>query len=308
MDRTQALNVPGQAAHGEDNKLSHQIWRSRWPYIYISPFYILFAIFGLFPVLFSIYLSFTSWQGLGPITFTGLANYALILSDGVFWQSMLNGVILFVMYVPLMLLLAMVLAVILNSRRVAGFRFFRALIFLPYITNMVAAGYTFRLLMATQNGLFNIILNAVGLPSVPWLDNIWWARVSLSILVIWAWLGYNMVFYLAGLQTIPHELNEAARIDGANAAQIFFRITMPLLKPVILFTTIFSLIGSFNLFAEILALTQGGPVNATLTPVIYIYNQGFSFFHFGYAATVSYVYFIFIFLATILQLKVFRTE
>lgn len=295
-------------AEGENDGLLHEIWRSRWPYLYISPFFILFLIFGLFPVIFSIYLSFSTWQGLGPIQFTGLSNYQLILSDGVFWQSMLNGVILFFLYVPLMLLMAMVLAVILNSRRIRGFRLFRALIFLPYITNMVAAGFTFKLLMATDNGLFNMILGTVGIPPVPWLDNVWWARVSLAILVIWAWLGYNMIFYLAGLQTIPGELTEAARIDGANSIQAFFLITVPLLKPVILFTTVFSLIGSFNLFAEILALTNGGPVNATITPLIYIYNQAFSYFHLGYAATVSYVYFFFIFIVTLLQLRVFRTE
>jgi len=292
----------------EKTGLPHEIWQSRWPYLYISPFYILFLIFGLFPVLFSIYLSFTSWQGLGPIEFIGLANYRLILSDVIFWQSMLNGVILFFLYVPAMLFMAMVLAVILNSRRIHGFAFFRALIFLPYITNMVAAGFTFRLLMATENGLFHLLLESIGLPPVPWLDNVWWARVSLAILVIWAWLGYNMIFYLAGLQTIPAELNEAARIDGANSVQAFFYITVPLLKPVILFTTVFSLIGSFNLFAEILALTQGGPVNSTITPLIYIYEQAFSYFHFGYAATVSYVYFFFILIATLLQLRVFRSE
>ncbi len=276
---------------------------ARWGYAFVSPFYILFAIFSLYPMLLSIYLSFTRWKGVGPMEFAGLVNYSLIPIDKVFWQSMVNGLILLLLYVPVMLLLSLVLAVILNSGRIKGYRIFRTIIFLPFVTNMVAAGFAFRILMENQNGLFNVLLRTVGLPTVPWLESIWWARISLSILIIWAWLGYNMVIMLAGLQTIPGDLNEAATVDGATPIQIFFRITVPLMRPIILFAVITSTIGSFGLFAEITTLTGGGPVNATVTPLIRIYNVAFGSFQYGYASALAYTFFAFIFILTVLQFR-----
>lgn len=288
--------------------LWRDIVRARWPYIFVSPFYILFAAFSLYPVLFSIYLSFTKWKGLGPIQFVGLENYALLLKDAVFWHAMLNGVILFFMYVPVMTFLALVLAVVLNSKRVRGFQFFRTLIFMPYITNIVAAGFTFRLLLNEKYGLFNIILGLFHIPPVPWLESVWGGRVSLCLLVVWAWLGYNMVIMLAGLQTIPGELTEAALIDGASRTQAFFHITIPLMRPVILFSVVLSTMGSFNLFGETYILTGGGPMNATITPIISIFNQAFGNFRLGYASAMSYVYFAFIFVLTLLQVRYFGQE
>ena len=279
------------------------IKRNRWAYFFISPFYILFAVFGLYPMVLSVYLSFTRWKGVGPMEFAGLVNFQLIPKDKIFWQSMTNGIILFFLYVPIMLLLALVLAVILNSGRVKGFRFFRTIIFLPFITNMVAAGFAFRILLEHQNGLFNILLEAIGLPAVPWLESVWGARISLSLLIIWAWLGYNMVIMLAGLQTIPKDLNEAAMVDGATPIQAFFRITIPLMRPVILFTAITSTIGSFGLFAEVSILTQGGPVNATITPLIRIYNTAFGSYQYGLASAEAYTFFVLIFILTVIQFR-----
>jgi ABC-type sugar transport system permease subunit len=221
---------------------------------------------------------------------------------------MANGVILFFLYVPVMLFLALVLAVILNSGRVKGFRFFRTLIFLPFITNMVAAGFTFRILLEKQNGLFNMVLGYLGLPGVPWLENTWWARISLSLLIIWAWLGYNMVIMLAGLQTIPRDLTEAAQVDGASPMQAFFRITVPLMRPVILFCLITSTIGSFGLFTEVSTLTRGGPMNATITPLIRIYGLAFTSYQFGYASAVAYTFFALIFILTIIQFRMNREQ
>jgi ABC-type sugar transport system permease subunit len=208
-----------------------------------------------------------------------------------------------------MLFLALVLAVILNSGRVKGFRFFRTLIFLPFITNMVAAGFAFRLLLEQQNGLFNNILGFIGISPVPWLEEVWWARISLSLLVLWAWLGYNMVIMLAGLQTIPHDLTEAAMVDGATPVQAFFRITIPLMRPVILFTVITSTIGSFGLFAEVTTLFMGmyGPANATLTPLIRIYNTAFrGSYQYGLASAQAYTFFLCIFIVTIIQFRLNR--
>lgn len=292
------------------------LWRetvkSRWAYAFISPFYILFLIFGLYPLIFSLLLSFTPWAGNGPITFIGLGNYRLLLKDKVFWQAMKNGVILFFMYVPFQTFLAAVLAVILNSKRVRGYQFFRTLIFMPYITNVVAAGFVFQLLLSTKYGLVNSMLGLFRIPPVPWLETMWGARASLCFLIMWGWLGYNMVIILAGLQTIPGELHEAALIDGANPIQAFFLITIPLLRPVLLFCIVLSTMGSFNLFGELVSLfpiTGGsGPLNSTITPLLAIYGQAFRNFRFGYAATQAYVYFAFIFVVTLFQLKYFSRE
>ena len=307
MAQAQKLILPGNAK-ASSRSLWQRIKQARWAYTFISPFYILFAVFGLYPMLLSLYLSFTRWKGVGPIEFAGLVNFGLILKDKVFWQSMTNGVILFFLYVPVMLFLALVLAVILNSGRVKGFRFFRTLIFLPFITNMVAAGFAFRILLEKQNGLLNVLLKYASLSPIPWLEDVWWARISLSLLIIWTWLGYNMVIMLAGLQTIPRDLTEAALIDGASPIQAFFRVIIPLMRPVILFCMITSTIGSFGLFAEVSTLTRGGPVNATLTPLIRIYGVAFGSYQFGYASALAYTFFALIFILTIIQFRLNRDQ
>jgi len=296
---------------GPRSRLWLGIYKSRWPYLFISPFFLLYAVFGVYPVLFSIYLSFTEWKGLGPIKFVAFKNFALLMKDQLFWLSMKNGVILFFLYVPVMTFLAIVLAVILNSRRIRGFRFFRTILFIPYIMNIAAAGFTFRLLLNQKYGLVNVLFATFNIPAIPWLESIWGARISLSLLVVWAWLGYNMVIMLAGLQTIPSDLTEAAMIDGASPIQAFFYITIPLLRPVILFSVILSTMGSFNLFGEIYNLYNGtaGPMNATLTPIVGIFQQAFANLRLGYASAMAYVYFMFIFILTILQFRYFgKTE
>lgn len=281
-----------------------------WGYVFISPFYILFAIFGLYPLLFSFVLSFTDWKGRGELNFIGWKNYELMLKDKVFWQSVQNGVIIFFVYVPVMTLLALVLAVILNSPRIRGYKVFRLIIFMPYITNMVAAGFVFSLLLNQETGLVNLALRAVGLPAVPWLNSVWGARVSLGMLVTWAWLGYNMLIMLSGVQAIDKEVHEAALIDGASGVQEFFRITIPLLRPIILFSVILSTIGSFGLFTELVTLfsqSQGtGPLNSTITPLLAIFRQAFNNFRLGYAAALGYSFFVLIFALTVLQFRFFN--
>lgn len=285
-----------------------EIVKARWPYLFIAPFYVSFLIFGLYSTLFSFYLSFVDWKGLGPMKFVGLKNYIALLKDKVFIQSMENGFLLFFMYVPLMTFLALVLAVLLNSKRVRGFRFFRTIIFMPYIMNIAAAGFAFRLLLNQKYGIVNNFLaGAFHIAPIPWLESIWGGRVSLCLLIIWVWLGYNMVIMLAGLQTIPSELTEAAMIDGANGPQTFFNITIPLMRPVILFSVVLSLMGSFGLFNEVFILTvpAGGPMNATITPFVDIFNQAFGNNRYGYASAMSYAYFIIIFTLTLIQVRYF---
>jgi ABC-type sugar transport system permease subunit len=173
---------------------------------------------------------------------------------------------------------------------------------------MFAAGFVFKYLLNQQYGLVNAALEIFSIPPVPWLESVWGARVSLSLLIIWAWLGYNMVFMLAGLQTIPGELNEAALVDGANPVQAFWYITVPLMRPVIIFTLVISTMGSFNLYAEVLSLTNGGPVLATITPIFHIFNQAFTNFRLGQASALSYVYFLFIFVLTLAQVIYLRRQ
>lgn len=284
-------------------KWLHTLSKHRWPYLFISPFFILFGIFGAYPALFSLYLSLNEWNGVGEMRYIGLDNFSRLLNDRLFIRSFENSVALFFLYVPAMLLLALVLAVILNSPRIRGFRIFRTIIFLPFITNMVAAGFTFQVLLNKQYGLVNAFLANFGIAPVPWLESPFGAKVALSLLIIWAWVGYNMVLMLAGLQTIPNEVKEAARVDGANTVQVFFLIIIPLMRPVLLFSTVMSTIGTFNLFAEVDTLTQGGPQFATITPIIKIYGNAFSQFQLGYASAMSYTYFVIVFVLALIQMR-----
>jgi lactose/L-arabinose transport system permease protein len=313
MSTTSEIALPSSKVKGISPMPRRNLWKefrqSRWAYVFISPFFIFWLVFGLYPFLYSIILSFTN-RGLGPnVEFIGLANYALLFKDKLFWKSMTNGAILFVMYVPAMTLLALVLAVVLNSKRIRGFRIFRTVIFMPFIMNMIAAGFTFQLMFNERYGIVNNFLSVFHIPPIPWLESEWGARVSLCLLVVWAWLGYNMVIMLAGLQTIPAELTEAAMIDGASPAQAFLRITIPLMRPVILFSVVLSTMGSFNLFGELVSLfsTTGGegPLNSTITPLLAIFNQTFTNSRFGYASSMAYVYFGIVFLLTLFQVRYF---
>lgn len=280
------------------------------PYVFISPFYILFLIFVLYPLLFAFYISFTEWNGIKEAKWVGLGNYTALFQDDIFLQSLKNGAIIFIMYVPLLLILALVLAVILNSTFVRFKGFFRAAYFIPYITSLVAVGFTFRMLFGTEYGYVNELIIGLGLEKTDWLGTVWGARITLCILVIWRWLGYNMVIMLAGLQNIPSDLYEAARIDGAGPVRSFFKITIPMMLPIIMFTSILSTIGTFQLFAEPLVLTKGtgGPENAITSVIMYLYNQSFSYLKFGYASAIAYVFFVLMFILALVQIRIFKRE
>jgi lactose/L-arabinose transport system permease protein len=278
-----------------------RLYQGRWPLLFVAPFFVLFSVFFVYPILFSFWLSLHQSRGVGATRFVGLDNYALLFRDPTFWNSMMNAVILFFIYVPLMTALAVVLASVLNAGFVRLQGIWRMLIFLPHITSMVAAGFTFRLLLDKDSGYLNTALGWFGVSPVPWLDNAWWARISIGLLMIWAWLGYNTVIMLAGLQTIPRELVEAAKVDGAGRLQSFLRITVPLLKPVIVFAVTLSIIGTFSMFTEPFVLTRGGPALATETPVMQIFRTTFEELQYGYAAAMAYVYFAIVVVVTIVQ-------
>jgi ABC-type sugar transport system permease subunit len=278
--------------------------RNRYGYLFVSPFFVLFGIFILYPIGFSLWLSFRDWSLIGPSRYVGLQNYRDLLHDGIFWQSMTNCALLFAIYVPAMTFLALILAAILNSKYVRLQGMFRTMIFLPYVmSGTVAAAYTFQLILDQNSGYANHLLALVGVSPVPWLNNLWWARISVGLLVLWVWLGYNMLIMLAGLQAIPPELSEAARVDGAGPVRIFFKITIPLLRPVIVFAVTLSIIGTFSLFTEpmILINPPGGPAHSAQTPVLEIWQTTFSYLRVGYAAAMSYVYFAIIMAVALAQ-------
>jgi cellobiose transport system permease protein len=271
-------------------------------YLAIAPFYVLFAIFGVFPIVFSLYLSFTNWDGIGSMRFVGTAQYQFLLSDPQFWKSIVNTFqIWFLSTIP-MLIFALVIAFFLNQQ----IRFksaYRIAYFVPNVTSIVAIAIIFGSIFSNQFGLINAALQGLGANTVQWLTNPWGIKVAVAAIVIWRWTGYNAMIYLAGLQAIPTDLYDAARVDGASWVQVFFRITVPMLRPIILFTVITSTIGGLQLFTEpqILLGTGGGPGNEGQTMVLYLYQQAFTLNQFGYGAAIGWGMFVILILFSIIN-------
>ncbi|KLU68169.1 MAG: hypothetical protein RHS_5999 [Robinsoniella sp. RHS] len=250
----------------------------------------------------------TSMQtGMGNnLRFAGAANYKRLLTDSTFVKALCNTVMYLVIQVPVMIILALVISSMLNDKKLKGRGFFRTAIFLPCVTSLVAYSIIFKSLFATD-GFVNIMLMNLNFISEPisWITHPVFAKVLIIIAITWRWTGYNMVFYLSGLQGIDDSIYEAASIDGAGGFQKFKSITLPMLKPIILFTTINSTIGTLQLFDETVNITNGGPANATITISQYIYNLLFKYQpNFGYAAAVSYVIVLLIVILSIIQMKV----
>ncbi|MGP5610953.1 carbohydrate ABC transporter permease [Brachybacterium alimentarium] len=260
-------------------------------YVAISPFYLLFAVFGLFPILFSIVLSLTDWDGMGDISFVGLAQYQFLLADGRFWNAVGNTFIIWFLSTVPMLFLAMVIAFLLHQN-IRFTKFYRVAFFLPNVTSMVAI--VFGSVFSDTFGLVNSALTALGLDTVPWLSSPWGIKLTIAMMVIWRFTGYNAIIYLAGLQSIPTDMYDAAKVDGASMRQVFFRITVPMLRPIILFTVITSTIGGLSLFTEpqVLLGNSGGAGEAGMTIVLYQYNQAFTQFDFGYGSAIAWALFL----------------
>ena len=240
---------------------------------FLLPASILIFVFCFYPMVQALILSFQKGTG-SAVQPAGFANYARILKDATFQQCLFNTIFYFVIQVPIMLILALILAQLLNSPDIKGKGIYRTMIFLPCATSLVSYSMIFKSLFA-NDGLVNRVLSTVGIPTVDWFQNAWAARWVIVIALIWRWTGYNMVFYLAGLQNIDYSIYEAARIDGASPIQQFIHLTIPLLKPTILLTAIMSTSGTLQLFDESVNLTAGGPGKATMTLTHYIYNISF---------------------------------
>jgi cellobiose transport system permease protein len=285
--------------------LTSEIWKHRKEYVAISPFYLLFAVFGLFPIVFSMYLSFQSWDGIGHMSYNGLNNYLFMVTDPEFWKAVRNTLLIWVFSTVPMLFSALVIAFLLNSSMVKFRTFFRIGYFLPNVTSLVAVAIIFSTVFSNNYGLLNYILSLFGLSTVEWLNKTWGIQIAVSIMVIWRWVGYNAVIYLAGLQSIPKVLYEAAKIDGASGIQTFFRITVPILRPIILFTVITSTIGGMQIFTEpqVLVGNDGGVDGGGLTIVLYLFREAFINNYFGYGAAVGWGMFVLIALFSILNWK-----
>ena len=274
-----------------------------WSFIALAT--VMICLFYFYPMIQSLILSFKSGTGVN-LQFVGLDNYVRLVKDPVFLTTVKNTVIYLIIQVPIMIFLAMFLSVLLNNKKLRLKGIFRTAIFLPCVTSLVAYSVIFKYLFG-QEGLINILFMKIHLISEPiqWLTDPFWAKVTIIIAITWRWAGYNMIFFLSGLQNIDESIYEAARIDGASSLQQFFKITIPMMKPIILFTTITSTIGTLQLFDEVMNITKGGPGNATMTISQYIYNLSFKYTpDFGYAATVSYAIVILIVFFSIIQFKV----
>lgn len=270
---------------------------------FLLPASILIFVFCFYPMVQALILSFQKGTG-SAVQPAGFANYARILKDATFQQCLFNTIFYFVIQVPIMLILALILAQLLNSPDIKGKGIYRTMIFLPRATSLVSYSMIFKSLFA-NDGLVNRVLSTVGIPTVDWFQNAWAARWVIVIALIWRWTGYNMVFYLAGLQNIDYSIYEAARIDGASPIQQFIHLTIPLLKPTILLTAIMSTSGTLQLFDESVNLTAGGPGKATMTLTHYIYNISFvETPKFNYAAALSVFILLVVAVLSAIQMKV----
>ncbi|AOZ93452.1 carbohydrate ABC transporter permease [Paenibacillus crassostreae] len=259
-------------------------------YTFIAPFFIIFSIFGLYPIVFTIYLSFFKWDALGPMKYVGLKNYDLIISDPTFWISFSNTLIMGVMGTIPQLIVALFVAIMLNSALTKFKKTFRILYFMPNITSIVAVTLVFSTMFG-NNGMINWILNGLGLENVAFNSGWWGVKIAISTMVMWRWTGYNAIIFLSGLQSIPIDLYEAAKIDGANRKQQLMYITLPLLKPFIIFVTLLSTIGALQLFTEpYVFLGQSGTGSTReegVTMVTYLYSEAFRNGFFGTAAATA---------------------
>lgn len=268
-------------------------------YAFLAPSLVIFIIFRHGPAAASMILGFFEWSIVDSPRFVGLDNYADLLRDTIFWRALRNTVAYTLMTVPTDIVLSLALAVLLNQK-LPGLRFFRLAYFAPVVTATAVVAIVWRWLYQPQ-GIVNGALEAVGLSAVNWLSSPTWALPAIAAMSVWKHAGYNMLIFLAGLQSIPPELEEAARIDGAGRWAIFRNVTLPLLRPVFVLVTILTTIGSFQVFDAAYVMTNGGPYYATTTLVYYIYSNAFDRYQMGYAAAISFVLFWIILAVSLLQ-------
>jgi ABC-type sugar transport system permease subunit len=270
--------------------------RSWAPYLFISPFYLLYALFMLVPVGVSVWLSLTEWVGLGTPRWVGLRNYRLLATDISFHRALGNTAVFVLVALCLVVPLALLIAQALNTRGLRVRDLWRTAYFVPIVVSPILVALVFGLVFDRQFGLANAVLRALfGSGGVDWLGDPDLARVSIALVMLWRWTGYLTVFFLAGLQNVPRELYEAAALDGAGRLRTFTTVTLPALKPVTAFVVVTSFICAAQIFEEPYLLTGGGPAESTLSVTMFIYRAAFQRQQFGYAAAAAVVLFVLVF-------------
>lgn len=276
------------------------------PYAYIAPFFIIFIAFGLYPLLYALRLSFTSWHGAGEPEFIGLENYSFLLTNDYFWNSIRNSAVLWLLIVPLQTLTA-ILAATLLSRQIRFRSFFRVVFMIPYLVPLVAVAQVWLILFDKSFGAVNVILQLFGIAPIGWLTTGTWAKPTMALLVFWKGCGFAVLIMLAAIQNIPVDVYESAMLDGANGRQQFFRITIPLMRRSIVFFMIISTLGILQMFAEPYVLTKGGPFNSTMTAgfALYRYTQNLDL---GTGAANSFLLMIIVVVLSLIMLRMLRDK
>lgn len=297
--------VPGRA-----RRIARNARREWSAYLFLSPGLVLFSVFTLFALVFSFYLSFHSWSIIESYKpYVGLQNYQDAIADPDFRQAVVNTAYFTFASIPLTMLAGLTIALLLNEK-IRGRAFFRTVFYLPVITPMVVAAIVWKFIYDGDYGILNYYLQHLGLIHHPirWLSDPNLAMPAVIIMAVWQNLGFAMVIYLAGLQSIPPHYCEAARVDGANSFQQLLRITVPLLAPTTLFLAVTSIIGSFQAFTQIYIMTNGGPVGRTNTIVYFIYTNGFRYFKMGYASALAFLLIVLLGVFTVLQLRIYTAR
>jgi len=277
------------------------------PYLMVSPYLVHLCLFVLFPVFFSLFLMFFRWNIISPMEYIGLQNFYKLFQDRLFFRSLGNTLVFLLIHIPLQILIALLLAELLNQK--IKFRsFLRASYFLPVIISGVVVTIVWWQLYGYDTGLLNRILVKLNLPKMGWLISPGMAMPSIAIMATWKNVGLYVVLFLVGLQTVPGQYYEAAEIDGASHWQQFRYITLPAINPTIFMVVILSTIGGFSLFIEPYIMTGGGPLNSTMSAVLYIYKQAFTYYHMGYAAALGFFFAVIIMLVVIIQRKLIEKD
>lgn len=288
-------------ANVQARSTSRRTWHEIEGHLYIAPWLIGFFVFTFVPFIYSFYLGFTQWELIGAPKWVGLANYARLLTDTKFTQSLYNTVYFSFYSVPLSLIVSFLLALLLNQE-VHGRALFRTMFYIPAITPAVASALVWLWILQPQYGLLNMGLDALGIQGPNWLGTTRWIKPAIIIMSVWG-VGQSVIIFLAGLQSVPETLHEAAKVDGANALHRFWNVTIPMMTPTIFFNLVMGVIGAMQVFTPALVLTEGGPGNASLFIVLYLYLQGFRWLNLSYASVLAWVLFVIILILTLINLK-----
>ena len=280
---------------------------------FVAPALLVIAVFFFLPVFAALAMSFTDFDIYAladsrNMRLVGLQNYARLLQTPLFWQAFGNTLYFVVVGVPLSITVSFGAALLLHSRLVKFRAFFRTALFAPVVTTLVAVAVIWRYVFHPHYGLLNYTLGRIGIPPIDWLGDPHWAMPAIIVFAVWKNFGYNMIILLAGLQSIPEQLYEAARIDGASMWQQFRHVTLPMLTPIVTMVNILTIAGYFQLFAEPYVMTQGGPLQSTVSVLYFMYEEGFKWWNLGSASAVAFVLFLFIFCVTAVQLRLARWQ